>query len=261
MHSNGAGLVRGVEGKVCVVTGAGSGIGRATAMLFAQRGAKVVVADIDGQAAERVAGEIGDAARAVECDVVDEAQVAEAIRTAVDAFGGLDVIVNNAGLSWATPLIESTSEEFVRMFNVNQLGVFHGIKLAIGPMKARGGGSIVSTSSAAGLRGVFNFAHYAATKAAVISLTLTAAIELREFNIRANCICPGSTHTPLMDSVVNPLLEIGVDVNANVAAKQGRYGEPEDQARAIVYLASDEAEFVSGLVMPVDNALSASLNT
>lgn len=252
----------GLEGKVCVVTGGGSGIGKATCLLLASSGAKVVVAGRNIQNLKDVADEVGDSARVAVCDVTSEAEVAGAIRIAIESFGGLDVMINNAGLSWMVPINEMPSEVMSRSLQVNLMSVFFGIRHSIGPMRARGGGAIITTASVTGHLHTASpgLAHYGAAKAAAIHLTLSAAIELRQFNIRVNAICPGNIETPLFASVADPVEAAGVNLRELIAQKQGRMGTPEECAHAIAFLASDRSRFISGAVLPVDNALSAQIN-
>jgi len=247
------------DGKVALVTGGASGIGRAIAGELAGRGARVLIADINEAAAGEVAEEL-DGAEAIACDVGDPSAVEAAVAAAVDRFDGLDVMVNNAGVELATPLTETTTEDAERVLRVNLLGVFHGIKYSAPRIAERGGGAIVSTASGAGLRGAAMQGFYGSSKAAVINLTQTAALELRPLGIRVNCVCPGIIQTPMVERLKAEFESLfPVTIEELVAAKQGRGGEPADIARAVAYLASDSAEFVSGVAFPVDNGLSASL--
>lgn len=241
-------------GKACIVTGAASGIGRAAASLMARQGGQVMVADRDVVGASSVAAEIGGGTRSIGCDVTDEAQVIAALQAVVDAFGGLDVVVNNAGIAPSMPLVEHEVATFEQVYAVNVIGVFLGIKHAVPHLTARGGGAIVSTASVAGLRGGRRNAAYASSKAAVISITQTAALELRDLNIRVNCVCPGVVDTALLRSH-GPSENRG----SRLSAIQGRMGEPEDIARAIAYLASDQAAFINGHALVADNALTAGI--
>ena len=247
------------SGKVALVTGSASGIGRAIATRLAAGGASVVVADIDDEGAALVAKDLANA-RAVHCDVGEPHDIESAVDTTVEKFGHLDILVNNAGIAVTAPLLATTQEQLERILRVNITSVFNGIKYAAPRIAESGGGAIVSTASVAGLRGVPAMGAYAATKAAVINLTQTAALELRPMNVRVNCVCPGMIDTTMLGQM-NASFEalFPVPIDDLIAGKQGRYGDPADIARAVAYLASDAAEFVTGVAMPVDNALSASL--
>jgi NAD(P)-dependent dehydrogenase (short-subunit alcohol dehydrogenase family) len=243
--------------RTVLVTGGASGIGRAAVDRFVELGANVVIADLLDATGHAAA--LGERAHPVGCDVTDPEQVQAAVAAAVDHFGGLDAIVCNAGIEVVAPLLETTSEQFSRVFEVNLLGAFHGIRYGAPVLAERGGGAIVCTASVAGLGGGAMMGAYAATKAGVINLVQTAALELRPLNVRVNCVCPGIIETPMLARLKESFEhEAGISLEEIVAARQGRLGRPEDIARAIVYLASAEAEFVSGVALPVDNAISAS---
>lgn len=246
--------------KVVLITGGASGIGRATVLRLLDAGAKVLIADVNLSAAQSLV-EKSSAATALRCDVSDPNDVAAAVQAAVDTFGGLDVMINNAGVSSAGGLIVDASPEDVqRTLAVNVAGPYYGIKYAAPHIAERGGGAILITASTAGLRGMPAMAAYAASKAALINLTQTAALELRPLGIRVNCVLPGIIETPMLDGI-KAIYESAspVPIADLVAAKQGRIGDPDDIARALVYLAHPRADFVSGAALPVDNAMSASL--
>jgi NAD(P)-dependent dehydrogenase (short-subunit alcohol dehydrogenase family) len=247
------------EGKVAVVTGGASGIGRAVVTRLAGAGAKVVIADIDEAAARSLAETVE--ATAVRCDVSAPEQVAAAVQAAVDTYGGLDMIINNAGISSAGgPIVDADPEDLLRTLAVNVAGPFYGIKYAAPRIAERGGGVILITASTAGLRGMPAMGAYAASKAALINLTQTAALELRPLGIRVNCVLPGIIETPMLDGIKSIYESASpVPIADLVAAKQGRIGHPDDIARALVGLADPDSEFVSGVALPVDNAMSASL--
>jgi NAD(P)-dependent dehydrogenase (short-subunit alcohol dehydrogenase family) len=247
------------SGKVALVTGSASGIGCAIATTLASGGASVVLADIDDEGASRVAKDLPKA-HAMHCDVGDPHDIENAVTAAVEKFGRLDILVNNAGMEVTAPLLATTQEQLEKILRVNIASVFNGIKYAAPRIAESGGGAIVSTASAAGLRGVPAMGAYAATKAAVINLTQTAALELRPMNIRVNCVCPGMIDTPMMAQMKDGFEALfPVPIDDLIIGKQGRYGQPADIARAVAYLASDAAEFLSGVAIPVDNAMSASL--
>ncbi|WP_044505783.1 SDR family NAD(P)-dependent oxidoreductase [Gordonia sp. KTR9] len=248
------------DNKSVVVTGAGGGIGAAIARRFAAQGARVLVADIDGDAAARVAGDIGDTAVGAEVDVTDAAQVEAVIGRAADEFGGLDVMVNNAGIAILAPVTELTAEDFDRMIAVNLKGVFHGIKAAVPHLAARGGGAIVNTASSAGTNGMPMIGGYAATKAAVINLTRTTAVELRPANIRVNCVAPAFVETALSDNLMEAFQAAsgGVDAHEFFTQHQGRLGRPDDVARAVTHLAEDAGDWVTGLTYVLDGGFTSS---
>jgi 3-oxoacyl-[acyl-carrier protein] reductase len=248
-----------LQGLVAVVTGAGSGIGRASAVEFAREGASVVAADLNAASAAETADQIlsaGGQAESVQVDVTQRSQVEQMVKTAVDKFGRLDVLYNNAGLPQSfTPFEDSTDELFDRIFNVNVKGVFFGCRAAIPQMKAQGGGVILNTASTAGIRPRPGLAVYAASKGAVITMTKALAIELAPFRIRVVSINPVATDTPMLPSF------IGVEQGADEAEGRrrfiatipwGRLNKPEDIARAAVFLASADAEMVTGTAFEVD---------
>jgi 3-oxoacyl-[acyl-carrier protein] reductase len=248
-----------LAGLVAVVTGGGSGIGRASALEFAREGACVVAADVNAAGAEATATQVraaGGQAEAVVVDITQYAQVERMVQTAVDSFGRFDILFNNAGLPQAfTPFEQSTDELFDRIFDVNVRAVFYGCRAAIPRMKAQGGGVILNTASTAGIRPRPGLAVYNASKAAVISLTKTLAVELAPHRIRVVSICPVATDTPMLPSF------IGVEQGADEAEGRrrfigtipwGRLNRPEDIARAAVFLASADAEMVTGTAFEVD---------
>jgi len=248
-----------LEGLVAVVTGAGSGIGRASAVEFAREGASVLAADLNAASAAETADQIlsaGGRVESVAVDVTQFAQVEQMVKTAVDKFGRLDVLYNNAGLPQAfTPFEDSTDALYNRIFDVNVKGVFYGCRAAIPQMKAQGGGVILNTASTAGIRPRPGLAVYAASKGAVITLTKALAVELAPYRIRVVSICPVATDTPMLASF------IGVEQGADEAEGRrrfigtipwGRLNRPEDIAHAAVFLASADAEMVTGTAFEVD---------
>jgi 3-oxoacyl-[acyl-carrier protein] reductase len=246
-----------LEGLVSVITGAGSGIGRASALAFAAAGASVVVADLNvgsAQATCRAIAEQGFAASAFEVDVTDARQVDGMLQHAIDAFGRLDVLFNNAGLPQSfTPLEESPDALFERIMAVNVRGVFNGCRAAIPRMKAQGSGVILNTASTAGIRPRPGLAIYNASKAAVISLTKTLALELAAHHIRVVSICPVATDTPMLtDFLGGAAAEAEGRARFIASIPWGRLNQPEDLARAAVFLASPEADMVTGTAFEVD---------
>jgi NAD(P)-dependent dehydrogenase (short-subunit alcohol dehydrogenase family) len=242
-----------LDGKVVVVTGAGSGIGRASALLFASEGARVVCADRSGKE-EETARTIGDAAVGVKVDVSVAADVERMIETAESTFGPLDVLCNNAGFGGPmAPLAEQSEETWDAVHAVNLKGVFLGMKYGILAMQRGDGGSIVNTASAVGLSVMKGHSVYSAAKAGVIQLTKTAALEYAEANIRVNAICPGMTWTGLVPASAEHELPPPGAVLPNVPMH--RWGLPTELAAAALFLASDEASFITGVALPVDGGL------
>ena len=245
-----------LEGRVAIVTGAASGIGRATAELFHSEGAKVVIADITGAETE-VAESLGDGrAVPVNTDVSDSDQVRALIETAVSEFGGLDVLHNNAGIEGAVAPLETTDEEtFDRVVAVNLKGVFLGMRYAIPVMKEQGRGSILNTASVAGLVGMPMLAAYCATKGGVVQITKAAACELAQSGVRVNALCPGFVDTPLMQQIGRDHPEAAA--GALQITPMARRAEPGEMAHVALFLASDESSFVTGQAIAADGGLTA----
>jgi NAD(P)-dependent dehydrogenase (short-subunit alcohol dehydrogenase family) len=242
-----------LEGKVAIVTGAGSGIGWATARLFAAEGATVVCADKSGGERD-VAEKIGQAALPVRVDVSDAADVARMVGAAVEGFGKLDVLVNNAGIGGPRlPIAEFDEGLFDSMIAVNLKGVFLGMKHAIPVMLRNGGGSIVNTASAAGLVGWKGLAAYSATKGGVVQMTRSAALDYVETGIRINAICPGMTWTGRAGAKPDSEPPSG----EHLPTPMRRWGLPTELAAAALFLASDESSFVTGVALPVDGGYVA----
>ena len=238
-------------GKSVVVTGAGSGIGFEMAKQFLEEGASVLAADLD------LSG-IPKGCTGVAVDVSREKEVEALIARAVEMAGTVNVLCNNAGIGSIADPIECTVEEWDRVFAVNARGVFLGTKFALPHMLEQGGGAIVNTASAAGLVGLKNRAAYCASKGAVISFTKQVAVQYAGTGVRCNCICPGTVDSPwvgrLLDESEDP-----AEMRRSLVARQpmGRLGEPWEIARAALYLASDDASFVSGTAFVIDGGLLA----
>jgi len=245
------------EGKVVVVTGAGSGIGRAMAMAFCAEGAIVVAADRDSpSAAETVRGL--EQASAALVDVAQAASVARLIADTHARHGRIDILCNNAGIGSSKTVVDCEPDEWDRLFAVNARGVYLGCKYAIPLMIAQGGGVIVNTASVAGLIGLPNRAAYCASKGAVVTLTKQVAVDYVAHGIRCNCICPGTVDTPWVGRLLMEAKDPDA-LRAELVARQpmGRLGTAEEVAQAALYLASDDAAFVTGTALVIDGGLMA----
>lgn len=249
-----------VEGKVVVITGAGSGVGRAAALLFAEHGASVVAADINLQAVEDTAGEVeklGGRAIALQCDVTDSAAVDAMIAKAVAEFGRLDVMYNNAGITTQPGLgfMDSSDQDMEKLVAVNINGVIHGCQSAIRQFEAQGGGGcIVTTASVAGLIG-FGGALYGSSKGAITTLTRALALEFASKGIRVNAVCPAAMPTNFGGAALKNS-ELGQQHTAALHPL-GRIIEPKECASAALFLASDLASNITGVNLPVDGGLAA----
>jgi len=245
-----------LEGKRALITGGASGIGRATALLFACEGAAVAVADVDQARGQAVAQEIlrdGGRAVFVRCDVTQAADCRQAVEQTVDELGGLDILFNNAGIIRRATVLETTEAEWDRVMAVNVKSIFLLSKHAIPFMARAGGGVIVNTASGWGLVGGRNAISYCASKGAVVNMTRAMALDHGEQNIRVNCICPGDTDTPMLRNEARQLGEPDEQFLAEAAQRPlRRIGRPEDIARAALYLASDASSFVTGTALVVD---------
>ncbi len=240
-----------LEGQRAVVTGGGSGIGRATARRMAQEGAAVAVVDVDGDAADRVATEVGGTAHVT--DVSDPDGMRHAFDAAAAAMGGISVLFNNAGIGGMSPLHEWDPAEWNRLVSVNLTGVYLGFRSAVPHLRAAGGGSVVSTASISGTRPAAGEAPYSAAKAGVAALTASAALEYAP-DIRVNAVSPGMIETAL----TAPLLQLVPNAQERYerTTPLGRVGQPDDIADVVVFLCSDLARFITGQNLVVDGGMT-----
>ena len=240
-----------LNGKVAIITGAAHGLGAETARLFARRGARLVVADVDPEG-QGLVESIGDAARFMHLDVSDEANWQHVVSATLDIFGGLDILVNNAGIFSPGTIRETGSDLFERLFRVNQLGTLLGIKYATDALAASRAPSIVNVSSCVGMRGTTGQSAYAATKWAVRGLTKCAALELAPQRIRVNSVHPGPSDTRIMAPWGEEAIE-----RIRAMIPFGRFGKANETAEAVAFLASDAAAYTSGAELAVDGAVFA----
>jgi 3-oxoacyl-[acyl-carrier protein] reductase len=240
-----------LDGKIALVTGAGSGIGKCIAESFAREGARVALADIDGDAAKSAARKIGNNAIALRCDVSKKPDVDGMVEETLAAFGALDILVNNAGATHVNkPILEIFEAEYDRIFAINVKGVFLASQAAVPALRKRGGGVIINIGSTAGLRPRPGLSAYNATKGAVHVLTKSLAVELAPDGIRVCAIAPGATETPLLPSFLGPAPGMREKFIATIPL--GRLALPQDIADAALFLASAEAKFLTGNIMEVD---------
>lgn len=250
-----------LAGKVALITGAGQGIGRATALLFAREGAKLVLLDKAHEKVKSVADEIvegGGTALAFEADITRKGDIEGAVSGGKTRFGPITVLINNAGVVLIKAFTETSMEDVDYLVGVNLKGLILMSQAVIGDMAGAGGGAIVHDASNAGIVGRPGQSVYGATKAAVVSLTKSMALALAKNNIRVNCVCPGSIDTPMLRGA----LATGGDFDASwrkteLVIPLGRIGKPEDIAMATLFLASDEAGYITGAALPVDGGRTA----
>ena len=248
-----------LEGKVALVTGASSGIGRESALAFASAGARVVVSDVvvdDGEeTVSQIQSKSGEATF-VRADVSQTAEVEALVRHTIETYGRVDCAHNNAGIEGdMAPTAECAEANWDRTIGINLKGVWLCMKYEIPEMLRQGGGAIVNTSSAAGLVGFANLPAYVASKHGIAGLTRTAALEYAEQGIRVNAVCPGVIHTPMIDRIVSG--DAQAEAQFTALEPVGRMGSPAEVAQAVVWLCSDAASFVTGIAMPVDGGFVA----
>lgn len=247
-----------VEGKTVLVTGGGSGLGRAFSEKLASEGAKIAVTDIDVEAAQETAKNIADkgqTAQAFAHDVTREDEWVSVLGDVQEALGGIDVLINNAGITLMGDIESSSLEDLHTTFSIDVDGVFLGCKLGIGAMKQTGGGSIINISSIAGQQASSNLVTYNAAKAAVTMISKSSALHCAEqkYNIRCNTVHPGAIHTPIIDKVLAQVPNPEETLAGFAAAHPiGRMGQPSDVANLVLYLASDESDFATGGEFNID---------
>lgn len=247
-----------LRNKICLITGGASGIGKAACLLFASEGAAVVVADKSVEPAAEVAAMAGNGAVAIGVDVADSKSVQRAIAQAVERFGRLDVLVNNAGYGIQGNVVQTDEDDWNRLMAVNINGVFYGCKYAIPVMQRQGGGAIVNTASIVATVGIRDRAAYCASKGAVAALTRAMALDHVADNIRVNAIAPGTIDSPYFQDMFAKSPR-AAELRRELEARQAmnRLGKPEEIAAGMLFLASDEASFMTGSILTIDGGMTA----
>ncbi|MFG1462577.1 SDR family oxidoreductase [Xanthobacter sp. DSM 24535] len=246
-----------LEGKVVIVTGSGSGIGKAAATFFVRDGAKVVIADSNEDAAQETAAALGPNARAVRTDVSQDADVRAMVDFTVAQFGRIDVLVNNAGFGFTGTVVSIAEADWDRLMSVNLKGVFLCSKHVIPLMAAQGGGTIVNTGSYTAMVGIADRAAYVASKGGVVALTRAMALDHVHQNIRVNAVAPGTVHSPYFDRMFAQAADPAAMKKAlDDRAPMHRMGRPEEIAEAILWLASDKSAFATGSTLTIDGGTS-----
>jgi NAD(P)-dependent dehydrogenase (short-subunit alcohol dehydrogenase family) len=249
------------DGRVAFVTGAGSGIGRATAERFVREGARVFAVDVDRDCLSEAIAELRTTSPAVDgvhCDVADGAAVEKAVARCVEAFGGLNLLLNVAGIGGFQRFEELDEKTWTRTLAVNLTGPFHTTRAALPHLLQKPVGCVVNVASTAGMRGTAYAAAYAASKAGLVNLTKTLALEFASRNLRFNCICPGGVRTPLIAKMFQPREDLEKNLIAySMPPKPGNLADPEDIAGLIAFLASDEARMMNGVALLADGGALA----
>ena len=247
--------------KVAIITGAGSGIGRNTALLFSKEGAKVVVADIDEKEGERTVSmvkEMDGSAICITTDVSNSSQVQKLVKATLDTYSRLDILINVAGIFTEGDVIHTSEDSWTHIIGVNLFGIFLCMKYCIPEMVKIGGGSVVNIASEAGLVGIANQVAYNVSKSGVIALTRSAAVDFATKNVRVNCICPGRVLTPLVEKVIKNSKD--PEETRRVLSEDRplqRMGNPDEIAAGILFLASDESKYTIGTVLSIDGGYTA----
>ena len=243
-----------LQGKVAVITGGASGMGAAAARAFVREGAKVVLGDLKAEALDSICAELGSA-NAIGCvgDISDEQQAGALVEKAIDQFGKLDILFNNAGIGGVGSVTDTTAELWQRVIGVDLSAVFFVSRAAIPHMRANGGGAIINNASVSGMFGDYGMASYAAAKGGVINLSRNMALDLARDAIRVNCICPGAIDTPLFAGMKQAPKAFDAFIQA---VPMKRLGEPKEIGEVVAFLASEAASYVTGAVIPVDGGLT-----